>query len=133
MHLALRLKTVYMSPSHMVLPLASTTPHLTHLDLSENGFSSMPAALMGLERLQYLNLSKCPLRLRPQCFAVLMTLTKLNTLELRKEEWYQGLHRPPDSPLYAWDAESRELMDSIREKMPELDVQVGPAEGSLVM
>ena len=75
------------------VPLARATPYLTHLDLRENRFGSIPTAIMGLERLEYLNISKCPLQLGQQCLAVLVSLPKLRTLEMRKEELSQSGYR----------------------------------------
>ena len=88
---------------------------------------NIPTAIMGLEILECLNLSKCPLRLWDQCLAVLRSLPKLRILEMRKKRWYQGSSHSPYSPFHRWDAESRELMDSLAAEMPELDVQIEPA------
>ena len=115
------------------VPLARITPYLTHLDLSENGFSSIPSAVVGLERLQHLNLSMCPLQLRQQRLGILTSLSKLRTLELRKEGWYQGSGHSSDSGYHTWDRKSRELVNILLEKLPELDVQIGLLGGDGVL
>ena len=124
-HLALR---GFESESGQQFPLhlARATPHLTHLDLSENGFHSIPTVIMGLERLQCLKISRCPLRIWEQCTAVLTSLSKLRTLEMRKEGWSEDSGRSPHSAYYTWDRKSRELIDRIREQMPELIVRIDP-------
>ena len=121
-HLGIKFTGMGVAPLVLEKPLARITPYLTYLDLSENKFWSIPTAIMGLERLECLKISQCPLQLGQQCLAVLASLSKLCTLEMRKEEWSEDTDRPPDSPFYTWDTESRDLIDSIREKMPELDV-----------
>ena len=129
-HLAARFTPNYKSDAPLILeiPLIRTTPYLTYLDLSKSNTGSIPNAIMGLESLQYLKISKCPLQLRQQCLAILISLSKLRTLEMKKKKWYQGSHRPPDSPFYSWDAESREMMNTIEGKLPGLDMQIGPAQ-----
>ena len=113
------------------VPLAKTNPYLTHLDLSENGFGSIPTTIVGLERLQCLNISKGPLQLGYQCLAVLTSLPKLRTLDLRKQEWSEGYvlswGREPD--VYNdWNGLSEGILKHVREQLPQLHVLVGFAK-----
>ena len=121
-HLGIKFTGMGIAPLVLETPLAKSTPYLTYLDLSKNKFWSIPTAIKGLERLECLKISQCPLQLGYQCLAILASLSKLRTLEMRKEEWSEDTDRPPDSPFYSWDAESRKMIDRIRELMPELDV-----------
>ena len=111
---------------HFPLPLARISPHLTYLDLSRSGFDSIPTAIMGLERLQCVNLSRCPLQIRQQCLSVLASLSNLSTLVVRKEKWSQDTNRSPDSMYHSWDRKSKELMNGLQKKLPELRVQIRP-------
>ena len=92
----------------------------------EPDFGSIPTAIMGLERLQCLKISKCRLQLRQNDLAVLTSLAKLSSLEMRKEEWSEDTERAPNSPYHTWDRLSKEVMNSLREKLPELIVQIDP-------
>ena len=113
-HLALRLERPdIISPSHLEVPLASITPFLTYLDLSESGFHSIPTAVMGLERLQHLKICKCPLELGQDCLAILMSLPMLRTLELRKVEWSKGSSHSQVSVYHSWDSGILEVMNRI--------------------
>ena len=123
-HLAVKFTAIGVTPLILEVPLARTTPYLTYRDLSENNFGSIPDAIMGLERLECLKICKCRLQLRQQDLAVLLSLSKLRALEMRKEKWSEDTDRSPDSPYHTWDRKSRELMNSLQEKSPELDLQI---------
>ena len=122
-HLTLRLKTRYHHhPSQLEIPLARATPYLTHLDLSGNGFDSIPTAIMGLERLQHLDISQNPLQIRQACLDSVMSLPKLCILVMRKEDDEQPY---PFQPwLHPWDTDSLNSIASIRSMLPRLNVQL---------
>ena len=109
-------------PCQLEIPLARAAPYLTHLDLSCSHFVNLPLAISGLASLQHLDMSYNPLQLQQACLEVVMSLPCLRVLEMRKEERDSFSSLTPWSHL--WDTHSMELIASIRELLPDLNVQL---------
>ena len=107
--------------------LARVTPQLTHLDLSKNSFSKFPSGIIGLIELRYLDISWCPLRLDDSFSAVVKSLSQLCILKMKKPKLPSSRPtelRSREKLIYTWDPVSLSLIESIREDLPGLDLQI---------
>ena len=102
----------YLEPS-----LVKSTPQLTYLDLSGNGFKKIPSAITKLTNLRSLILADTPLQLGKSCLETMKVLTHLQTLDLRK-----GISSDSRKLDHDWNAESLELLWKVDEQLPELIV-----------